>query len=183
MRIPSKAEYFRLWEAGVLGNRPFLYREPEAAYASGFPAIGFRQLGKAGGGKWLLVPRDQVFAVAEEWKRLGLSFVMDSAIAPATVEHITLQGEVCRTFRGLEGYLGHTPGFHMRPAMAAGLLKHRSGSEVLTLTGRWMDPSSQDDLRELLDIYPDATVEFTCYSIDVGVIPGRNTFFWECRNY
>lgn len=46
-----------------------------------------------------------------------------------------------------------------------------------------MDPSSQQDLDDLLDLYPDATIEFTCYDIDLGVIPNRNTIFWEVRNY
>jgi len=48
---------------------------------------------------------------------------------------------------------------------------------------RFMDPSSRDDLEQLFDLYPDATVEFTCYQMDLGTIPRRNTIFWEVRNY
>ena len=57
MQIRSKAEFFRLWEAGVLGNRTNLWRDPQDAYDSGAPEIGFREIGRAGGGAWEKVPR------------------------------------------------------------------------------------------------------------------------------
>lgn len=179
MKITSKQEFFRLWELGVLGNRPHLFRDPATAYASGFPLIGFRRLG-GGGGTWERVPREQVFITAQRWAT-GTPYIMDSAIAPADDTHITLQGEVCRTFRGWEGLMGVTPGLPMRQAFP--LMRPVSGAEVLVLLGSYMDPSSQDDLRDLLDLYPDATVEFTCFDMDCGVITGRNTLFWECRDY
>jgi hypothetical protein len=124
-----------------------------------------------------------ILETARQWTAAGRKFIMDSATYPADDSMITLQGEVCRTYRGLEGTMGYCSGYSMRAAMAAGLLQPRSGSEVLALLDRWMDPSSQDDLRDLLDLYPEATVEFTCFTIDTGVIPGRNTLFWECRSY
>lgn len=182
-KIKTKAEFFALWEAGVLGNRPHLFRDAGAAFGSGFPLVGFRELGKAGGGKWQRVPHVDILETARQWTAAGRKFIMDSATYPADDSKITLQGEVCRTYRGLEGTLGYCPGYAMRPAMAAGLLKPYGGAAVRTLLDRWMDPSSQDDLRDLLDLYPEATVEFTCFSIDTGVFPGRNTLFWECRGY
>lgn len=183
MTITSKTEFFQLWEAGVLGNRPHLFRSAQEAYCSAFPLIGFRELGKSGGGKWERVDNEQVFQTAARWRAEGRQFIMDSATYPANDDLITLEGEVCRTYRGLEGFMGYCKGYSMRAAMAAGLLKPRSGSEVLVLFDRWMDPSSQDDIRDLLDLYPDATVEFTCFEIDTGLFPGRNCLFWEVRNY
>ena len=71
----------------------------------------------------------------------------------------------------------------MRKAMAAGCMRHCSPAEVVVLLQTYMDPSSRDDLEMLLEMYPDATVEFSCFDIDIGVYPGRNTIFWETRNY
>lgn len=95
----------------------------------------------------------------------------------------TLQGEVCRTERGLQGFLeigGHLP---MRQAMAAGLMKHYGYLQTKLLLDRYMDPSSRDDLDALLERYPDAAIEFTCFSVNAGVFPNRNCIFWEVRNY
>lgn len=181
--MKTKAEFYALWEAGALGNRPHLFREPRAAFGSGFPLVGFRQLGAAGGGKWQRVSHMDVLTTAKQWEAEGRKFIMDSGTYPADDSCITLQGEVCRTYRGLEGYLGYCPGHTMRAAMAAGLLQHRGGAATLVLINRWMDPSSQDDLWQLLDLYPDATIEFSCFTKDVGIFPGRNTLFWETRTY
>lgn len=183
MKITSKAEFFQLWEAGLLGNRPHLFRNPVEALCTDFPFYGFRELGKAGGGRWERVTFWNLPRTIERWKNEKRNFIIDSACYPANDYNITLEGEVCRTYRGWEGLLGYCKGYSMRAAAAAGLLKPRSGSEVLVLLDRWMDPSSQDDLRQLLDLYPEATVEFTCFDIDTGWIPGRNTIFWETRCY
>jgi hypothetical protein len=94
-----------------------------------------------------------------------------------------MQGEICRTFRGLEGYIDVGATLPMRQAAAAGHMKNYSGSTVRYLLDRYMDPSSIDDLYALLDLFPDATVEFTTFRVDVGVFPNRNTLFWETRNY
>ncbi len=180
MVIPNKAEFFRLWKAGVLGNRTNLWTDPNEAFASGAPEIGFRQIGKSGGGKWEKVPRADVFATAETWRQEGRIFVMDDGCPD---DKRRLQGEICRTYRGLEGFLDVSGRLPMRPAVAAGHFKSYRGAAVLALLERFMDPSSRDDLFDLLDLYPDATIEFSTFTVDVGVFPNRSTIFWEVRNY
>lgn len=185
MEIKSKAEFFRLWEAGCLGNRPLLFHTLQEALDSGCEFIGFRELNKAGGGgAWEKAQNTplgfKIIDTFQRWTALGRHFIMDGGCP----NHLgTLQGEVCRTYRGWEGLIGLSNGLPMRPAMAAGLLVPRSGVVVKALLDSYMDPSSRDDLDAILDLYPDATVEFTCFSVDVGVIPNRNTIFWEVRNY
>lgn len=179
MKINTKAEFYRLWKANTLGNRTQLWNDPRDAFDSGVPWVGFREVGKAGGGAWVKVPRSDIFRTALDWCDLGRNFIMDDG-APTCY---TLQGEVCRTYRGLEGYLCGPTDLPMRRAMAAGLFRSYSGSEVLVLLDRYMDPSSRDDLEALLDLYPDATIEFGCFAVDVGLFPGRNCIFWEVRNY
>ncbi len=71
----------------------------------------------------------------------------------------------------------------MRITMAAGLHRHCGYLQTKVLLDRYMDPASRDDVDALLERYPDATIEFTCFTVNVGNIPGRNTMMWEVRNY
>jgi hypothetical protein len=177
-----------MWEQGLLGNRTRLWRSPWDAFYWGsqqgkgklLPEIGFREIGKSGGGKWEKVPWNAVLRTATQWKEEGRNFIMDDG-APDWCR--TLQGEICRTFRGLEGYLDTTAKLPMRAAMAAGHMRPCGYLTCLVLLDRYMDASSRDDLDALLELFPDATVEFSCFGIDVGIFPGRNTLFWETRNY
>ncbi|MCG3776219.1 MAG: hypothetical protein JW395_3071 [Nitrospira sp.] len=180
MIIRNKAEFFRLWEAGVLGNRTNLWHDPQEAYDSGAPQIGFRQIGSAGGGAWERVDRKDVFECAGRWQKAGRIFIMDDGCPD---EKRTLQGEVCRTERGMEGFLDVRSILPMRQAIAQGHMRHTTYAVTRALLVKFMDPSSRDDLDALLDLYPDASIEFTCFSVNVGVFPGRNTLFWETRNY
>jgi hypothetical protein len=179
MHITSKAEFFRLWNAGVLGFKLRTWDDPKEAVASGAPIIGLRQIGKAGGGRLDIVPREELIAMAAEWTAAGLKFMCCEA---APDEHGTIQGEVCRTYRGLEGLLGFSNGLRMRDAIARGLLVPRSPAATFVLLRDYMSAASRDDLDGLLELYPDATVEFTCYGEhDFG--RGRNAIFWEVRDY
>ena len=187
MEIRSKREFFWLWEAGMLGNRTQLWRDPREAFLWGrtqkkgpyYPKIGFREIGKAGGGAWERVSWSLIGETAERWRKAGRTFICDDGVPN---EKQTLLGEVCQSIGGLQGTLGITQ-LPMRIAMKQGLLRPCSGATVLTLVNSYMDPSSRDDLDTLLELYPEATIEFGCYSVDVGVIPHRNTMFWEVRNY
>jgi hypothetical protein len=179
MTINSKRQFFAMWEQGLLGNRPNLWRDPEPAWAARSAFYGFREH-SAGGGSWEKVPTERFWETYNRWKAAGRVFTMDDACPDGKQ---LLQGEICRTWRGLEGWLDTSSKLHMRPAAAAGFMRPCLGATVLALTQKFMDPSSQDDLWMLLDLYPDATVEFTTFSVNVGVYPHRNTIFWETRNY
>lgn len=165
-----------------------MYSDVEEALAAGATRLGFREMGRAGGGKfeifdqrnWGIAFSQIVRSTAAQWTREGRIYVLDSAV-PNT--QVTLLGEVTRTYRGLEGFLGVRTGLTMRESIAKGLLVHRSPMETKALIDYFMDPSSRDDLEELLEMFPDAAIEFACFPINVGVIPRRNTIFWEVRNY
>ena len=179
MEIRNKREFFTLWKLGVLGNRTNLWDNIDDALDSSAKEIGFRELGKSGGGAWEKAPRSLAREVSERWTKLGRKFIMDDG---APDDRRTLCGEVCRTHRGLEGILGIVQ-MPMREAIKRGLLKPVRGLEVNVLLDRYMDPSSRDDLDSLLELFPDAVVEFSCFTVNVGAFPRRNTIFWEVRNY
>jgi hypothetical protein len=181
MRIGSKAEFYRLWEAGVLGNKPETWREIGPALKANIRDYALREVGAAGGGKFEICPsRLQLMSAVMRWNYEGRRWVI-TGVAP---NHLSqLQGEICCTERGLEGFLGVRTGVNMREAMAQGLLLPRSPAVTRTLMRHFIDPASLDDIDELLERYPDAAIEFCSYSVNVGVIPGRNTLIWEVRDY
>lgn len=178
MKIESKAEFFRLWNLGVLGHKLLTWTDPKEALASDAPIIGVRQVGAAGGGRLDIVPKAEIPGILRSWTNEGLKYVLCEA---APDELGTLQGETCRTFRGWEGTMGLSRGLRMREAMKAGLLLPRSPAVTRFLLRTYLSPASLDDLDAILDLYPDSVVEFTCYDLDFG--RGRNTIFWEVRNY
>lgn len=180
-QINSKAEFYRLWHSGVLGNRPHVWRDVESAARSGHTRFGIREIGKAGGGFFRVVHS------IGEMKRIccmlaaqGRQFSLDGGVQNETV---LLQGEICRTVRGLEGMMAVRSGTDIRAAFREGKFKPVQNLTALTLIREFMDPSSQDDVWDLLDMYPDHTIEFACFPGNVGVLPHRNTIIWEVRNY
>jgi hypothetical protein len=212
MKIASKRQFFGLWRDGVLGNRTLLTEDLGEALSWKTKHIGFREIGRAGGGAWELAPVKDAYVVFARWKQAGRTFIMDGGVPN---DKSTMQGEVCRTEKGIESFLcvrdiivkdfqfiamhqyregldipdtvkefleskGLPP---MRQSIARGLHQHRGYLETRMLLARYMDPSSRDDLDALLDLYPDASIEFTCFSVNVGVFPARNTIFWETRDY
>jgi hypothetical protein len=181
MRIGSKAEFYRLWTAGCLGNKPRTWRELQPALDAHLFTYGIREIGKAGGGKFELVAGGVHLEEAiGRWIKEGRTWIIDDG-AP---NHLSqLQGEICCTTRGLEGYLAVRSGVSMREAMARGLLLPRNGIVTRILLRHFCDAASLDDIDLLLEMYPDATIELCTYSVNVGCIPGRNTIIWEVRDY
>lgn len=208
--IRSKRKFFSMWREGLLGNRTLLWDTIEEALAHRpkVTNIGFREIGKTGGGAWELAHRSKATEVYNRWKKAGRRFILDGSVPN---DKVVMQGEVTRTTLGMESFLAVRselvsdfliinfnaavegldppaptlgPGLPpMRQTIARGWHRHRGYLETRILLRRYMDPSSQDDLDMLLDMYPDAAIEFTCFSVNVGVFPHRNTIFWEVRNY
>jgi hypothetical protein len=181
MRIGCKAEYYRLMERGFLGNTLRNWHNVDDVWNSGVKQIGFREMNRSGGGgAHEVIPRYWLYYTHKKWVTLGRSFIMDEA---APDSDCLLQGEICRTFRGLEGCLGVRTGHRMRDSMRLGLLQPVKGLIINALLDIFLDPSSRDDIEILLELYPEATIEFAAYPYTLGKIPGRNTVIWEVRDY
>jgi hypothetical protein len=181
MEIRSKREFYQLWEEGYLGNRTRLFHTLDEALASGASRVGFREITQ-GGGKWERAERpEQIPEIYHRWVVDGKPFIMDDGVPN---HRSRMQGEMCRTFEGIQGVIALGYGLPpMRLSIAQGLHTQYARVAVRILMQQFMDPSSQDDIDILLDLYPDATIEFTCFDVNVGHLPGRNTMIWEVRNY
>ena len=183
MQINNKKEFYKLWEDGVLGNRTRIFHNVLDALNSGAKRIGFRQTNtpKGAKGAWTLGDTCMAIPTAAEWTKLGRTFIMDDSVPN---DKSTMQGEICRTTEGLQGFIAVGRGLPpMRITMAQGLHKHYGYLSTRILLDTYMDVNSRNDLDDLLELYPDAAVEFTCFSVNVGNLPHRNTILWETRNY
>lgn len=175
--IACKAQFYRLWHAGLLGNRPRTWRTPNALRESGFSGlVTMRAATGSGGGAcgYRLTVADAL----ERAKALGAAATFNEACPD---DRLLVQGEVARMPGGLELSYSTTPGLAMREAMRGA--RHAGPTEALTLLRDALSPSSWDDLDALWDLYPDAVIEFSAYDRLVGDQPHRNTLIWEVRNY
>jgi len=96
-------------------------------------------------------------------------------------QFITIQGEITDYPHGYGVEWSHQQ-THMREALSIQRFSTFS-PRMPAIIRHHFNESSYNDLVYLLDTYPGCTIEFTCYEILVGNIPGRNTVIWECRHY
>ena len=178
--ITSKRQFYELWRAGLLGNRPETWESVEGALASGHQQFGVREAGVAGGGWFTMATRANLPEIVEKWRAAGKRYIIDGG---APNEVVTLQGEVIETDTGVEGLFAIRSGMTIREAMGRGLFKRVCGLRALLLIQQFMDPSSYEDLKAIFELYPRHAVEFACFPCNVGVLPSRNTLFWEVRQY
>lgn len=180
--ISTKAEYFRLASKGLCGNSMPSWSTPDEARASGYhgtvmvryrrPNSPFMRADVAMGD----VPA--VFAeFAGRGAEPGLLYITHMTASVGR----RLNGELWRGPGGL--YLNYsTAQTHLRAALDRSG-RHAERSAALAIL-RWACcPNSYDDLMTLLDLYPDAVIEFVAYDAEIGDIPHRNTVVFEVRSY
>jgi hypothetical protein len=92
----------------------------------------------------------------------------------------TIQGEI------IESPTLHLEYTFLQEKLDSALLKDRniiSGLSALHLLQCHLVPGSLNDIRWLLDAFPNHVIEFSAFSCLVGSIPRRNTIIWEIRYY
>lgn len=91
----------------------------------------------------------------------------------------TIQGEVTRTSNGL--YFFYTYKHDILRYALRDDSNHCYGLEALERLRYHLHPESFDEIFQLLDRYDDPVIEFTAYSIPVGV-NNKHHVIWEVRN-
>jgi len=113
-------------------------------------------------------------------KNQDLSEFYVSEMAPHNIGIIN--GEICRTYRGLTLFYarGDRP---MRLALKKGV--QVEGLQADLILRSKTDPSGYNWIKELLEEYPNHTVEFTSFSHPWGTLAsvGHCTVIWEVRLY
>lgn len=180
MKIINKADMYALYFKGAFGNKLKTWD-----YLLGAPAstLRFCIRYKKPGSKWFAfgVGMQQAADLISKWTLEGADRGLFSFNELGQDDKITLQGEIMRGVRHYELLYSHMPGIMHRNAMK--IAGWTWGIEALAIVKSYLSDGSYDDLMELLELYPDAVIEFTTYSIDVGECRGRNTVIWEVRDY
>lgn len=175
MQIRNKQEFYCLWSAGLLGNKPHTWETADELAASGFAGkVGIRS--KVKGGPCLYhLPVEEVLRRVQSWP-------CAYSLSEAMPDHLLLiQGELQRQAGGLVLTYSCERGITMRQAMERPLTAVRVNALRLLREHLW--PSSCEDMDDLFDLYPDAVVEFNAYECAVGTLPHRNAVIWEVRDY
>jgi hypothetical protein len=178
---------YALLRGGRFGNTLRSWPTYEAMMDSGFRGrIGLRYTGRGGSPftAYDLAQTAAYYLVHDLWVlRLGADLTKIQWCEAAPDQHIVLQGEICECPH-VGGYALHysTHKAQMRVALKEAPRNH-TGPGALLILKQVMDPGSYEDLQALLDDFPEAVIEFSVYRINLGAVPGRNTIFWEVRNY
>lgn len=182
MEIKTKEQFYRLYEMGIFGNRALAWDSYDELVKSSWKGdVCIRGKGIPRTEVKYNIPFGEVRRVVDSMLEKGIpeSILRFNQSMP---DHaLSIQGEVMDYVKGF--YLTYTEakkpmneGFRIDTKFLDGL------NARMILKGR-MDPSSFRDLEALFEIYRDSVIEFSTYEVCVGDIPGRNTVFWEVRNY
>lgn len=109
-----------------------------------------------------------------------------TAMVPAW--SVVWEGDVTVLPPGVSGGPGLIASGHMRPTPGSWRehMKHPdlwTGSAADALLRTVLNEYSYDDVKTLLQEYPDHVVEFSALDRTFGTLPGRNAVIWECRRY
>lgn len=184
--ITTKAEFYRLWHRGSLGNKLRTWAHPDHVPASYTGSLMLRPMNSPGGSASIVeLP---VKKALDFWRwsiERGLTKRFANECAPDS--EAVFQGEVMRDVGRLY-LLGHyreyKPGAKlMRMRDALKQAKEYRGLAAEFMLRKVSVPASRDDVLELLDLYPDHVIEFTAYRRCVGNCQQRNVIIWEVRKY
>jgi hypothetical protein len=186
MIIRNKPEYYKLAETYKFGNRFRTWDGIDEWKCSGYNGpIRFRS--KVPGSKVFtthapFVGRSNVVRAYQNLLKNGSHAGDIIFCEPAPEQYLTFQGEVCE-LPGQGLYLRWSTELDLtnREAMSRPTGNH-VGLAARILLREYLDPPDHDDLWEILDTWPEHVVEFSTYSIKVGVF-GRRTVIWEVRKY
>jgi hypothetical protein len=183
MRVANKEEMSRLYHDGKFGNHIATFPSLSAYYRAIYcDPITLRYRGESGG-KFCAynVAPEAVQPTVRAWVRQGADPAKIYANGYIESELITFQAEIQHGYRGYDIRYS-TAALPMREALAFDQ-EHAHGLRALAILRYYLCPNSFADLEALFDTYPDSVVETTTVRGNIGVIPHRNTVFWEVRNY
>lgn len=181
VRITNKKQMYECLLAGKFGNFVRAWNSLADVEASGYRGhVSLRSKEVSNPVRLYHVPfadlRQTVETLPESQRLSGLVF---SESPPD--EKRTIQGELMRNHKGYVLTYSYVPK-PMRLAFADQCLT-ATGLEAKMLLEHHLTPTDYDELQLLLDLYEDHVIEFSAFSVNVGVLPRRNCVIWEVRLY
>lgn len=176
-QILNKQQYYRLWLADELGNRPYSWGDYNALMDSPYKGlVNIRHILPGSPHMKYGVPKSKVLEYLESTGCPVHEFKFNE---PLPDHRLTIQGEVSRDHRGLCLFYSQERTV-MRKALQNGIQVH--GLAAKMLLQKYCDPSSFEWIENLLEKYSDHIVEFSSYDTLVGT-QHLNTIIWEVRKY
>lgn len=190
LEVPNKEDMWRRMGLGQFGNRLCTWENELdflKAVANGFSGrVGVRCVGRPG--VKYRVPGYEHHTQLSPVDALGLGRVFQRLYncpvryyESSPDELITVQGEIIDAPHGFAVEYTYVQTY-LRAAFKVQRLSDFHWV-VPALIRRHFNAASYDDLMQLFDLFPGCAVEFSCYSQNVGMLPGRNTIVWEVRCY
>ena len=180
-KVSNKRDFYYLWNNNLLFNKIPTWDSYSSLIESGWKGkVGIRPL-TLGKKSQLNVPMNKIDEALEKIENEGTQKNNVTFLAGQPDKKILLLGELKRTEQGVY-LLYSTIKKPMKDALAENE-NHAFGLKALIILKHNLCPQSYSDIMTLLDMFPDSSIEFTAYSTNIGLIPGRNTLIWEIRNY
>lgn len=181
-RIETKAEMYALRAAGRLGNCGVDWACAHEAVAWLQQAPGERGVVRTyrpGGPCHWDLTAEELWAVCRSLDAAGERYQLSLRMPDHLIQ---FRGYLMRSERGLLLEYSEVPGIQMREAMR-NPPKRLEGLAASAYLRGCLTEYDWDDLNRLLDEWPGAVVEMTCYRMEVGTLPGRRAVIWEVRDY
>lgn len=181
--IENKIEMYKLYSRGLFGNRLRTWQTPQECIEDNPGCLlGMRYAGTTT--NWPVkidfrvrdLPALVTTVVSQgfDYNMLRVSERSDDTLC-------LVNGEIYRSDRHFDLHYS-TEKTWMRPALKTSPL-YAKGYKAKAVMEHFLDPTSWDDIQDLMDIYPNHVVEFTAFSRNVGICPHRNTVVWEVRKH
>lgn len=176
MIIESKEQMADLLVRGCLGNTVRIFRTEHELLDSGAPLTSVRCLGRPNLPHESGFPALQAFPLARSYEtEFGCRTLVSEAPDDS---RLLIQGELSMIENRF--YFFHS---FMKTSLRLAL---RKGIELKGLPVFWMlkgylNSASFDDIRELMELYPNHVIELSIYDYCLGTRKGRNYVVWEVR--
>ncbi len=184
--ILTKPRSVELFQLGEFGNTLRQWNTPDEAWLSGYRGkVAVRYKSPLGGGgpcKYNIPIHCANYVIAEFCyeRKWDSKYFYVNEMGPD--DKITMQGEYIQWNAWGHYLLYSSIKKPMRDALKE-KSQHHCGPGALLILRDKMTQHSYEDFELLSNQYPDHTIEFSCYSVNLGSLPRRNTIFWEVRKY
>lgn len=182
--IKTKPECYLLFESGFFGNKietANSYKEILEKKWTG--TISMRSRKKRIDRTRVLynLPIENIPYEIKKFQEIGISEEEISFSRTPPDNKLLFQGEIMNSLQGL-----HLVYSELKKPMNIALKEEEkilTGLLALNFLKHNLSPASLDDVRDLLKMFPNDVIEFSCYEIEVGTLINRNVIIWEVRGY
>lgn len=188
-RITSKWQNIEAFRYGHFGNTVEVWDTVEEFLDSEEPTATIRCKDSRGGGGFCkyCVPKEDIHSVMDSMALEGADRDLMWFHANPPADGQILQFEY--QHRDSTGWIREPVMRYtfvnepMRPALAKQCIHERGHIKCQALIHQHMTDPSWSMFLDCVNRYPDHVIEVSCFSTNIGVVPGHNSIIWEVRDF